>query len=154
MKKDTVIFDLDGTLADISQRRAEATKPDGKINWAKFFDPELVTALDTPNEAVVAMAKILASAGYKIWIFSGRSAVTQVATKNWLFDNEITYDRLIMRPDRSYTPDDQLKQEWLDKYFPGDERNRILCVYDDRDKVVAMWRNAGLTCMQVNYGDF
>jgi hypothetical protein len=27
-------------------------------------------------------------------------------------------------------------------------------MFDDRDKVVQMWRNNGLTCFQVNYGNF
>ena len=29
----TVIFDLDGTLALIDERRAISAKPNGKINW-------------------------------------------------------------------------------------------------------------------------
>ena len=33
----TVIFDLDGTLALIDDRRALATKPDGKIDWDIFL---------------------------------------------------------------------------------------------------------------------
>lgn len=156
MKKDTVIFDLDGTLADITARRAYSARPNGKIDWAKFFDPNNVL-MDVPNPAVIAMARILADAGYKIWIFSGRSVVTYQATKEWLLDNGVTYDRLVMRPtlkDMAHMPDNQLKQIWLDEYFPGDQKSRILCTYDDRDKVIAMWRANGLTCMQVNYGNF
>ena len=34
-----VIFDLDGTLANIDARRKLATKPNGKIDWDIFFDP-------------------------------------------------------------------------------------------------------------------
>lgn len=36
--KNKVIFDLDGTLALIDERRALAAKLDGKINWKTFFD--------------------------------------------------------------------------------------------------------------------
>ena len=32
--------------------------------------------------------------------------------------------------------------------------NRVLLVLDDRDQVAKMWRDMGLTCFQVNYGDF
>ena len=156
MKQNTIIFDLDGTLADITARRAYSTKPNGKIDWAKFFDPANIS-MDLPNMPVIAMARILADAGYEIWIFSGRSAATFDATTRWLFDNGVAYDRLIMRPtskDMAHMPDDQLKQLWLNEHFPGDQKSRILCTYDDRDKVVAMWRANGLTCMQVNYGNF
>jgi hypothetical protein len=45
-----------------------------------------------------------------------------------------------------------LKKQWLDDELNAGEE--ILCVFDDRDKVVKMWRDNGITCMQVNYGDF
>ena len=35
-----VIFDLDGTIADISVRRHLATKDDGRMNWTIFQDPK------------------------------------------------------------------------------------------------------------------
>ena len=34
------------------------------------------------------------------------------------------------------------------------ESDKFLCVYDDRDKVVAMWRRNGVACFQVAEGDF
>ena len=30
----------------------------------------------------------------------------------------------------------------------------VVCSFDDRDKVVQMWRDNGITCFQVNYGNF
>lgn len=30
----------------------------------------------------------------------------------------------------------------------------VTAVYDDRDKVVKLWRSIGLFCCQVYYGDF
>ena len=153
MKKDTVIFDLDGTLALIDDRRALATKPNGKINWGIFFDPANI-ALDLPNPAVISMAKLLKSAGYKIFIFSGRGSATRNATQDWLAKYGVEYDELVMRPVADYTPDNDLKKAWLDEFFPGNQKDRILCIYDDRDQVVKMWRENGLTCMQVAPGDF
>ena len=49
-------------------------------------------------------------------------------------------------------PDDELKKRWLDQLFTNTED--ILCVFDDRDKVVKMWRDSGLTCFQVAEGNF
>lgn len=31
---------------------------------------------------------------------------------------------------------------------------RVLCAYDDRDRVVVMWRAEGIPCFQVAPGDF
>jgi FMN phosphatase YigB (HAD superfamily) len=39
MNKNTIIFDLDGTLANIDVRRKLATKPNGKLDWNVFHNP-------------------------------------------------------------------------------------------------------------------
>ena len=53
-----VIFDLDGTLADISARRNLATKDDGKLDWDIFLNRDNIK-LDVPNQKVVDMARII-----------------------------------------------------------------------------------------------
>lgn len=150
----TVIFDLDGTLALIDDRRAISTKDNGKMDWDTFFDPKNIQ-LDKPNWPVILMAQTLKKAGHRIVIFSGRSKATKDATRDWLNQLDIPFDVLKMRPtgrDFMFMPDDKLKQNWLDQLFP--DKNDILCIFDDRDKVVKMWRDNGLTCMQVAPGNF
>ena len=155
IEKDVVIFDLDGTLADIEARRKLATET-GKMDWDVFFDPTNIK-LDVPNHPVIEMAKILHQQGKTIVIFSGRSKATKDATAKWLEDNEVPFNVMKMRPTGhpwQYMPDDKLKKHWLDDIFPGDQKDRILCIFDDRDKVVNMWRENGLTCFQVAEGNF
>ena len=149
-----VIFDLDGTLALIDDRRKISKKPDGKMDWDVFFDPKNID-LDQPNHAVIAMAQMLDAAGHMIVILSGRSKATKDATKAWWKKHNVPFDVLKMRPtskDFMFMPDDKLKQMWLDQLF--NDKNDIVCVFDDRQKVVDMWRDNGLTCMQVAPGDF
>ena len=50
--------------------------------------------------------------------------------------------------------DSDLKEFWLDDIFPGLEIKDIFAVFDDRNQVVDMWRQNGLTCFQVADGDF
>lgn len=145
------IFDLDGTLADIEERRQHCTLGPGKLNWDEFFNPENIK-MDKPNPKVIKMCHTLKRAGYEIAIFSGRSDRTRQATEEWLDLNFIDHDLLVMRPEGDYTPDDQLKLDWLNHHFP--DRSVIDWVFDDRNKVVDMWRKEGLTCMQVAPGDF
>ena len=152
--KDLVIFDLDGTLANIDARRKLSIKDNGKMDWDKFFDPANID-LDLPNDPVIQMAQLLKDSGKTIIIFSGRSKATKDATRNWLKRNNVPFDVLKMRPTGhpwAFMPDDKLKQTWLDDLIP--DRNRIMCIFDDRDKVVKMWRDNGLTCFQVADGDF
>jgi hypothetical protein len=56
-----------------------------------------------------------------------------------------------MRPEKDYTPDDALKHKWLMELGGPD---KIFCVFDDRQKVVDMWRSHGITCFQVAPGKF
>ena len=151
MKKDKiVIFDLDGTLALIDKRRALATKDNGKFDWDVFFNPDNIS-LDLPNVPVIQMANILHKQGFRIFILSGRSDVTHQATVNWLNDNGVWWDHLVMRPQNQlYLPDNDLKQGWLDTIG----KDNVAMVFDDRNQVVDMWRQNGLTCFQVADGDF
>ena len=59
-----------------------------------------------------------------------------------------------MRGKGDYTPDEVLKLKWYNTFLSTDERDRLVCIFDDRDKVVKMWRGLGVTCLQGNYGDF
>tara|TARA_A100001515_G_scaffold84418_1_gene67009 strand:- start:235 stop:684 length:450 start_codon:yes stop_codon:yes gene_type:complete len=149
MKK-IVIFDLDGTLALIDKRRDISTKDNGKIDWDKFFDPGLID-LDLPNQPVIDVANVLNKQGFEIWILSGRSDVTWQATLDWLDRYNVTFTQLIMRPQEDlFLPDNKLKQKWLD--WIGVDN--VAMVFDDRNQVVDMWRQNGLTCFQVAKGDF
>jgi len=151
----TVIFDLDGTLADITKRREMSTKDNGKIDWDVFFEPNNIW-FDLPNEPVITMAQLL-SEKHRIVIFSGRSKATKDETKRWLKKFDVPFDVIKMRPTSNewkFMPDDELKQHWLDSLFKDEKKQDILCVFDDRQKVVDMWRRNGITCFQVDDGKF
>ena len=54
-------------------------------------------------------------------------------------------------------PDQKLKLGWFNDLWVNDENkseHEVVAVFDDRDKVVKMWREIGLTCMQVAPGNF
>ena len=54
----SIIFDLDGTLALIDDRRTLSTKDNGKIDWDIFFDPNNIN-LDKPNQPVIKVAQMI-----------------------------------------------------------------------------------------------
>jgi len=141
------IFDLDGTLALIEHRRhfVEGENKD----WPAFFQ---ACVDDTPNEAVINIMRELYRSG-QVWIFSGRSDEVRIKTEDWLERYDIPYTFLQMRKEGDYTPDEVLKKKWLDEMH-SDFRRVLVCVFDDRDKVVKMWRDNGITCLQVAPGGF
>jgi hypothetical protein len=48
--------------------------------------------------------------------------------------------------------DSIVKEEIYREHIEG--KYNVLAVFDDRDRVVDMWRRLGLLCLQVYYGDF
>jgi hypothetical protein len=60
---------------------------------------------------------------------------------------------LRMRNAGDNTPDDVLKEQWLHA-MPIKDRARLVAVFDDRQRVVDMWRANGVPCFQVAKGDF
>ena len=152
MSKNSVIFDLDGTIALVDKRRKLSAKENGKIDWDIFFDSKNIK-LDQPNLPVIETLNSLKERGFKIIILSGRLNTTKNATLKWLKKNKVQFDQIKMRentPKGKYISDIDLKQKWLNEI--GQEN--ILCVFDDRKKLVEMWRKNKLTCFQVAEGDF
>jgi phosphoglycolate phosphatase-like HAD superfamily hydrolase len=149
-----IIFDLDGTLALIDDRRALSTKDNGKIDWDIFFDPNNIN-LDKPNHPVIKVAQMFKDSGFRIVILSGRLKTTKDVTKKWLQKFNVPFDVIKMRPDNNqfkFMPDDDLKQGWLDTLFTN--KDDVFAVFDDRKKVVDMWRSNGLNVFQVADGNF
>jgi len=153
MKKNIVIFDLDGTLALIDHRKHFVECEKEKQDWNAFYE---ACDMDEPNPEIVRLFKIFSDDdNIELAILSGRSEQVRLKTLDWL---TLNLDRgrqwldeiLRMRPEGSFMPDDVLKRRWASEL--GLER--IAMVFDDRDKVVKMWRELGLTCLQVAAGDF
>ena len=168
MDKHTVIFDLDGTLADIEDRRQMSIKPNGKMDWDVFFHHDNIK-YDKPIPAIVNLIQTYEDKAYKIVIFSGRNDRSWNETIAWLKRYEIPHDLLVMRPDKfksksfpvadgnpatgdmRFMPDEILKKKMLDTFV---DINDVLFVVDDRQKVVDMWRDLGLVVLQPAPGNF
>ena len=146
------IFDLDGTLSNADHRQHYLKG--GTQDWDAFFE---ACDRDTPNKPVIKILKQL-NFFSDIRIFSGRSEAVREKTIEWLVKhtglNRIELPRIKMRAKGDYTPDEILKLNWYKESLSSEERERVVCIFDDRNKVVSMWRSLGVTCLQVNYGDF
>lgn len=172
-----IICDLDGTLSDCTPRQHLAAARD----WDSFH--ELMNQ-DKPDLFVLAFLNDTSifnkrSAGFErgIAFLTGRPIGFYEETKTWLaegcdlFEHD-DYIDIIMRPRDDYTPDFELKQKLFQEQMehgrigawfranvkedPMDleaQRRNVLFL-DDRDRVVAGWRDAGYKCWQVGEGAF
>lgn len=143
---DAYIWDLDGTLA--------IKHPDRDIYDASKAHLDYV---NTPvADVLFELTDCPSVAGGAVRIYcTGRHEQDRAATEQWLethfaFD-PIEGDLLLMRQSKG-------RADWKEKLDLYNEHIRgkynVLAVFDDRNQVVDMWRDLGLTCFQVAPGDF
>jgi len=165
----TVIFDIDGTLANIEHRRHFVT---GKKKDFDSFNAHMCA--DTANDPIVELLWMCDDAAKQIIFCTGRMEQFREVTRNFLLDEcgfESTYHTgvkcsresierhidtfLIMRPDeRRHDPDSEIKQDMLNEILKTVSKHNVLFAVDDRKRVVDMWRANGITCLQVAEGNF
>lgn len=174
-----IIFDLDGTLTDCEYRRhlvdplknknlvkgwniktsglhwfdkdtLEKWKPD----WPAFYE---ACDQDKPIKPTLDLIEEMLLKSDDIRIWSGRCESVRDKTIKWLsYQIPMTMKwgsgkwekYLKMRPIADSTPDDVLKEKWLDDALAFGET--IEYVFDDRPKVVKMWRRRGIFVFDVN----
>lgn len=150
-KRPAFIVDVDGTLA---------LRTDARPNP---YDMETV-GTDAPNEPIVELlatlqdrfeARTIVVSAREQQYFTdanGNSTSTWHETAKWLDRYLIAWDDLLLRPQKDFRPDAEIKREhYLKRIEP---EFKVLYVIDDRRSVVSMWRSLGLTCLAVAEGDF
>lgn len=148
MIKKTVIFDVDGTIADVEHRRHFVSqKP---ADWKSFRNS---TVFDTPVQWVCDIAKRFIAQGDNVAFFSARNeserSLTEKQISEWIGEG---HQGLFLRPDGDFRRDDEFKSDLADKF--EEVGGKIDIVFDDRNQVVEMWRQRGTTVVQVADGDF
>lgn len=164
-----VVFDLDGTLALCDHRNHLVHRPEP--DWDAFY---AACGGDAPNWPVIRVLYAHRRCHHRVEIWTGRREDQRATTLRWLRDNScgpVLEDmgleeraglhagdagahvaRLRMRPHGDTRPDVEIKGEWLEEARRADRLPQL--AYEDRGRVVAMWRGAGITCLQVAPGDF
>ena len=167
-----IIFDIDGTLIDISHRLhlIERTPPD----WEEFRNP-LQKRWDEPRMPIINIAVALEKAGHGVLFCSGRRESEREDTLEVLSRFFRPMPMLWMRRDKDYRPDTEVKAEMLeiirspDVKFPGyppdpdPSVGRVFATgnskgfnpvmaFDDRPSVIRMWKEHGLTVADVGNG--
>jgi len=130
------LVDIDGTLANMHNR--------SPYDESKVFD-------DHPNHDVIRVVNLLAQ-DFTIVLMSGRTEGCRAETERWLDHYIVNYDFLYMRASGDQRKDSIVKHEMFGEHVR--HKYNILGVFDDRNQVVSMYREIGLTVFQVADGDF
>ena len=164
--KKIIICDIDGTIANVQHRlhyikNADGTKKKHKdTDWNSFHkacvdDEPYKDVIEILQSLVLGMGNgcnVCGAVEREFYFFSGRNEAVRSETIEWLKRHvPITEDwhwELYMRSEGDRRPDTTVKYEMMYelKIMPED----VLCILDDRQSVVDMWRANGFRVMQVD----
>lgn len=136
-----VIVDLDGSIC-LNNGRSFLDYDKVKTD---ICDPRMKLLLESFTDDI------------DVIFLSGREDIGRCRqeTTAWLENNlpyDITDDKLLLRRKNDHRKDSIVKKELYEKYIKN--KYNIICVFEDRNQCVDMWRDLGILCCQVYYGEF
>lgn len=143
--KDIIICDIDGTIADGSHRVHHVSSQ--PKDWGKYFS---LLNLDSPRQDIIEEVFSLSlETGANVILVSGRPDTYKKETIEWLHKYNVPYSALLMRKGNDNRDDTIVKKEIFEKYL---KHYNIIKVFDDRPKVIRMWRELKLNVCDVGDG--
>lgn len=156
------LYDLDGTVADISHRLHFIGATDTKFVSYEETQPKDWNAFhnacpdDAPIWTVITVVRALAKAGHTIVYSTGRGDTFRALTVAWLHKYLLPEGPLLMRRQGDHREDYVVKGELLDVIlgtFKATEKG-LGGAFEDRQQVVDMYRARGVKVFQVAKGNF
>lgn len=158
------VFDLDGTICDISHRLHFIGATENKFvpfsettpkEWDKFH---AACVDDKPIFEVITVARALHKAGHTLVYSTGREDGSRSLTVDWLMKYKVpllpSYSGLYMRKYGDHREDYVVKSELLDQILEKFAGYDIGGAFEDRQQVVDMYRSRGIKVFQVAPGKF
>ena len=134
-----IICDLDATFA-LHQGRQP-------FDWSRI--PE-----DKADPRLKLILEFYAKNGVEILFVTGRNDIARKATEMWLNENLIPTAKwkLFTRQNNDFSSGDYYKRKVYKEHI--EDKYNVLCVFEDSNKCVAMWRSEGLLTCQVENSDY
>jgi predicted kinase len=134
-----IMVDVDGTIAKMSGR--------SPFDWDKV-------GTDEPKTVIIDLVKKFQheSSTVKTIFVTGRDGVCERETRHWIEAQGLRIDEFFIRPAGNTEKDSIIKERIFNENIRG--KYNVMFVLDDRNQVVQMWRSLGLTCLQVDNGNF
>jgi len=127
------IVDIDGTIATNTGSR-------GFYDWDKV-------GLDGPIQTTIDVVKTLFDGGHYVILLTGRDERSKQETEKWLYEYDVPYHAMYMRPEGSMEKDRYVKHKLFIDHVAS--KHSIKGVFDDRPQVCLLWHDLGLPVFKV-----
>lgn len=143
--RNAVIFDMDGTLANVSSIRHYLTSFDAtKRRVIKYFDKFHYESVNVPTNTHVAnAAQVAHMLGNDIIIVTARKHKWRNHTAMWLALNNIPSDAMFMRHNDDNRPDVSVKRDILSVIRKS---WNIVGAWDDNPSIINLWKSENIPC--------
>lgn len=149
-----ILCDIDGTCSLFNKLDKSGNKMHMEYENTHFRNPYDASNADNDsiNEPVRDVLLLLREKNHKIIFVSGRKDLYKEQTVSFLNKHIGGEYELLMRKSDDQRPDYVVKLEIFDNFIRN--KYNVKLVLDDRKSLVDSWRAIGLSCWQVNEGNF
>lgn len=137
---DAAIFDIDGTLADVSSMRHYVLTDPRRKDFDRFHKAACLFA--PAHVEIVSEAWMWKARGVHILVVTSRMRKWGSYTKVWMDKHGVPYDRIYMRNNGDHRRDFEVKKDILARI--RSQGYSIVKAYDDNPNVLALWRAEGI----------
>lgn len=151
MREPTIIFDIDGTVADVS-RRVKYLQGEKK-DWDKFYDGVEDDDVIRPIADLLCAVSNSYHPFFQLVCLTARPERTWTDTVRWL-NEKAGFEpyKIFMRDDDDDRPEVEVKRDLVE--FLRREGYPIVLAFANRDEIVRMYRDMGIPCCQVSEGAY
>jgi len=140
-RPEAVIFDMDGTLANVESIRHHVEGPKRDFH---AFHTESVNV--PPNPDVLEMAQQADAEGKKVVIVTSRTTKYRHHTAYWLADNKVPSDAMYMRAHGDQRPDREVKEGLYRRLSRSYD---VVHAVDDNPSILELWEEKGIPTTKV-----
>jgi phosphoglycolate phosphatase-like HAD superfamily hydrolase len=136
-KAPAVIFDMDGTLCDVTSVRHHVLDRHRR-NYKAFH---YLSVFCPPIAWVRNLAELHHMSGNKVIVVTARKEEWRTLTEAWLMQHDVRHEALHMRGQDDMRKDKLVKGEILDLLL---ESYDIEHAYDDNPSIIELWQERGV----------
>ena len=146
--KSAVIFDMDGTLANVSSIRHYLKKWDeSKGRSIKDFNAFHAESVNVPPHShVVNAAQMAHMLGHAVLIVTARRHMWRNHTAWWLAMHDVPSDMLMMRNDNDNRQDYEVKRDMLATISKA---YNVIHAWDDNPSIIRLWQEHNIPVTEV-----
>lgn len=142
--KTAVIFDMDGTLADVSSIRHHLNKFDStQRRVMKHFHRFHAESVSVPaHDYVVNASQVAHMMGHAVLVVTARKHMWRHHTAWWLAIHDVPSDMLMMRGNDDNRKDYEVKKDMLDTIRKA---YNVIHAWDDNPSIIKLWTEEGIS---------